>query len=151
MPPRPIRLRRARRTDFDAIGVLLAGRVSTEWSAGRPALRRFRRVVADLGSDLYVAARDAQVVGVVHVTYARQLGGMPHARLEVLAVDPDARGHGLGRSLIALAVERARRRGCAALRCAAAADSDSARAFLAHAGWQASGAEFAFDLANPAQ
>jgi GNAT superfamily N-acetyltransferase len=151
MVPRPIRHRRARRTDFDAIGALLTAAGLTAPPPERAALRNFRRLVADLGSDLYVAERDAQVLGLVHVVYARRLFRPARARLELLLVSPAARGHGVGRSLAALAVGRAQRRGCAALRCGAASGADHAPAFLQHLGWQRVGDEFEFDLADPAQ
>lgn len=152
MHPRPIRHRRARRTDFDAIGVILAASGLPVPAPGRAALRRFRRLIADLGADLYVAETDARVLGVVHITYTRHLNGAPQARLEVLAVAPAARGQGVGRGLAALAAARARRRGCASLRCSAAVATDGARALLDRRfGWRAVGEEFEFDLADPAQ
>jgi len=50
----------------------------------RATLRRFRHVVADLGSDFYVATIDERLVGVVHATYARQIATYPLARIELL-------------------------------------------------------------------
>jgi N-acetylglutamate synthase-like GNAT family acetyltransferase len=151
MQPRPIRHRRARRSDFDAICALVESSGLSAPGPERAALRRFRRLVADLGADLYVAEIDARVRGVVHVTYTRHLAHSPQARLELLAVAPEARQRGVGRSLVAVAAARARRRGCAELRCGRAAATGEARAFLLHTGWQRAGEELEFDLAVPAQ
>ena len=84
MLPRPIRHRRARRTDFDAIAAILAASGLPAPAPERAGLRRFRRLVADLGTDLYVAETDARVLGIVHVTYVRPVSGAPRARLELL-------------------------------------------------------------------
>lgn len=151
MQPTPLRHRRARRADFDAIRALLESSGLSTLGQERADLRRFRRLVADLGADLYVAERDARVLGVVHVTYTRHLTRSPQARLQLLAVAPDARASGVGRALIALAAARARRRGCAALRCATAVAAAEARAFLDRTGWRRAGEELEFDLAAPAQ
>jgi GNAT superfamily N-acetyltransferase len=151
MLPRPIRHRRARRTDFDTVAAILAASSLPAPAPGRAGLRRFRRLVADLGTDLYVAETDARVLGIVHITYVRPVSGAPRARLELLAVAADARGQGVGRGLAALAAARARRRGCTALRCSAAAAAEGPRAFLVRTGWGAVGEELEFDLADPAQ
>jgi len=148
MLARPIRHRRARRSDFEAIRALLAAGGLPELSPERTGRHRFRAVLADLGADLYVAERDARVVGVVHVVYSRRLTGAPEARLAVLTVAPEARRHGVGRGLAAFAAARARRRGCAALRCAAAPDADAQRAFLIRSGWRPRDEQFEFDLAD---
>src|SRR6185369_3116236 len=87
----------------------------------RAALRQFRRVVADLGADVYVADVDACVLGVMHITYTRPLSGPPRAHLELLAVASDARGRGVGRT------------------------------FFARTGWRGNGVLLEFDLVTPAQ
>jgi N-acetylglutamate synthase-like GNAT family acetyltransferase len=151
MPTRPILHRRARRTDFAAVNALLSACGTAIPETDRAGLRRFRRLVADLGGDLYVAALDAGVVGVVHVAYTRHLLAGQQAWLALLAVAPDARRQGIGRSLAALAAARARRRGCASLRCAPAAAGADAAAFLAALGWRAAQQQFEFDLPEAAQ
>jgi N-acetylglutamate synthase-like GNAT family acetyltransferase len=150
MMSRPIRHRRARRSDFDAIHAIMEASGLLVPAPERSALRRFRRVVADLGADLYVAEVDSRVIGVVHLTYTRGLTGSPRGHLELLAVAPEARRQGVGRGLVALAAARARRRGGAALRCGAAA-TDGARAFLFCTGWRGRGEDLEFDLADTAQ
>jgi ribosomal protein S18 acetylase RimI-like enzyme len=152
MLPGPTRHRRARRTDFDAIGAILAEGGLPAPTSGPAARRHFRRLVADLGADLYVAENAARVVGVVHVTYTRPVTGAPQARLELLAVAAAARGQGVGRGLAALAAARARRRGCTSLRCSTATAPEGSRALLDRRfGWRPVGEEFEFDLARPAQ
>jgi len=151
MQPTSVRHRRARRADFDAIRALLETSALSALGQERADLRRFRRLVADLGADLYVAERDTRVLGVVHVTYTRLLTRSPQARLQLLAVAPDARASGVGRALIALAAARARRRGCTALRCGTALATPDARAFLERIGWRRTGEELEFDLAAPTQ
>lgn len=139
MQPRPHRTRRARRTDFVSIMELLAGSCARIPPADRATLRRFRRVVADLGADLYVGVIDERVVGVVHVTYARQLSSGARARVEALVVAPEVRRRGVAASLVALITARARRRGCSELTCNVGAAAPEAAAFFAAMGWHRSG------------
>jgi GNAT superfamily N-acetyltransferase len=146
-----IRHRRARRTDFEAIRALLTASGLAAPEPDRAGLRRFRRIVADLGADLYLAVADARVVGVVHVSYARHLDRGPQARLELLAVAPDVRRRGIGTGLAALVARRARRRGCAVLHCGTAGETDAGRDLLRRAGWRPAGQQFMLDLTEPAQ
>jgi N-acetylglutamate synthase-like GNAT family acetyltransferase len=115
MIPAPVKLRRARRTDFARIVAVLAASGQAVPPPDRATLRRFRRVVADLGSDLYVALERERPVGVVYVTYARQLATAARARVETLAVAPGINAAAATAALLDCAVARARRRGCAAL------------------------------------
>jgi GNAT superfamily N-acetyltransferase len=101
----------------------------------RATLRRFRRLVADLGVDLYVAVAGEQVVGFVHVTYTRQLSVRSRARVEALAVEKEFQERGIGSSLLTFAVQRARRRGCSEVSCEAGDERGSLRTFLASCGW----------------
>jgi len=99
-----VRVRRGRRDDLPRVLALL-GRES-----GPRATRLYRRVVADLGTDLYVA-EDAggEVVGLVSIVYSRSLfrGGLA-ARLDGARASTSPLLDGL----IAFAERRARRRGC---------------------------------------
>ncbi|GAB3676659.1 GNAT family N-acetyltransferase [Salinisphaera aquimarina] len=61
----------------------------------------YRQAIAD--SDVYVAVRDAAILGMV-VLSARDAGFM----LNNLAVAPDWQGHGIGRALIDFAENQAR-------------------------------------------
>jgi len=131
----PVRLRRARRTDFVAVMKVLASNNLPVPLADRATLRRFRRIVADLGGDFYVALSGEQVVGFVHVTYARQLATAARARVEALAVQRDRQGRGIGSALLELAYRRACRRGCTDLRCETGDAEPWFLAFLSRRGW----------------
>ena len=101
-----VRVRRGRRGDLPRVLALLG------LDPDPRRARLYRRVVADLGTDLYVAEDTAgDVVGLVSIVYARSLfrGGLS-ARLDgARAVE------GVLDGLIAFAERRARRRGCARL------------------------------------
>lgn len=107
MEARPIRCRRARRGDTESI-LALVGIADDD----RRTRHRFRKLVADLGADCYVALRDDAVVGIVHVTYARHLLDGQCATVELLRV-ADAQPADVGEALATLVRERARRRACA--------------------------------------
>lgn len=142
----PVRCRRARRTDFIELVRVLAESARPVPPADHATLKRFRRLVSDLGADLYVAVDDERPVGFVHVTYARQLATAARARIEALVVTPQARRRGTGSALLALAVERARRRGCERID-VADPPSPEARAFLAARGWPQGDTIFSLHLA----
>jgi len=107
LPGTALRVRRGRRRDLPQVERVLG-------TPPDPRLARvFRRVVADLGADLYVAEDDGgEIVGLVSVAYARSLvrGGvsawLDGARARREPVRPVLEG------LVAFAEERARRRGC---------------------------------------
>jgi len=130
-------IRRGRRTDYAALAALCA------WPAaeGNP-LRLFRRAVADLGYDLYVAEEGGRAIGVVAVSYVRALGlGGQRATLEELVVDPQRRGAGVGRQLAEFALRRARRRGARAFE-ARSPDAAGGR-FLERVGFHPCGTRYA--------
>lgn len=133
MPTR-LHIRRCRRTDLPAVMRLLAAAGTPLPVPDRRTLHRFRRLVADLGSDLYLALVDDDTVGLLHVTYARQLVRPPLARVECLLVSPAARRRGIGRALLGFAEDRARRRGCGAIRWSLPAEDPAARHFAENAG-----------------
>jgi N-acetylglutamate synthase-like GNAT family acetyltransferase len=146
MLPRPIRHRRCRRTDFAEVARLLAEAGLPAPVPDRATLHRFRRMVADLGADLYVAVRDERVVGFVHVSYVRRIARGGVARVESLVVTPGERGSGVGSSLAELARQRARHRGCSEICCAVPAGAS--REFLTHRGWRLAGDELRAHLST---
>ena len=128
LPGLGVRVRRARRTDLEAVRALLGRPV-------RPAEQRFdRRVVTDLGSDVYLAEDDGSaVVGVVGVFYLRSLAsGRWRAVLDVLR----ARDEPLAAALVAFAEERARGRGCTTLEAWPARDDDPLVPAVVARGWR---------------
>jgi ribosomal protein S18 acetylase RimI-like enzyme len=141
-------IRRARRTDFTAVMQLLAASGEAVPPPDRATLRRFRNLVADLGTDFYLLLVDATPAGLVHVTYARQLARPPRAVLDQLVVAAPFRRRGVGGALLAFVCGRARRRGCAAIWCAVPPADAAARAFLAAAGLQPRGEWLGLDLVD---
>jgi GNAT superfamily N-acetyltransferase len=138
-----VHIRRGRRTDFTAVMALLAQGAGTVPVPDRATLRRFRQLVADLGGDFYLALVDDAVVGLVHVTYARQLAAPPSALLDQLVVVPRVRGRGIGSALLAFAERRARQRGCDALATPVPHDATpGVRDFLARRGLAPDGEHF---------
>jgi hypothetical protein len=125
-----VRVRRGRRGDLPRVLALLG--VETT-----PRLARlYRRVVADLGTDLYVAENAAgEVVGLVSIVYGRSLfrGGLS-AHLDGARAGGDRAAPVLD-GLVAFAERRARRRGCARLE-ARGGDPELRAALLAR-GWRA--------------
>jgi len=67
-----LKIRRARRRDFEQVRTLLG----VNAPAARAERKRFRRLVSTLREDLYLAERerDATVVGLAVIAYARGLG-----------------------------------------------------------------------------
>ena len=107
LPGTDLRVRRGRRQDLPQVQTMLGPRAP----AGSP--RFFRRIVADLGTDLYVA-EDArgEIVGLVAVTYARSpTRGGRSALLDGVRTRAEP-AQPLLEGLVAFAEERARRRGC---------------------------------------
>ena len=147
MPDLGLHIRRSRRTDFTAVMGLLAACGHPVPPPDRATLRRFRHVVADLGADFYLALVDGEIVGLVHVTYARGLTMGQRAGLDQLLVADAFRRRGIGAALLEFAQCRARGRGCTALYCALPMAS-AGRGFLTKAGLQPVGEWFVTDLSN---
>jgi GNAT superfamily N-acetyltransferase len=145
-----IRRRRAHRADFDAVRDLLAASGLTSPARERADLRRFRRIVADLGGDLYVALAAERVVGFVHLSYTRQIASAGRARIEALLVAPAWRRQGVASSLVDLALARARRRGCAEIGWVPPPGPE-ARGFLLRLGWEPCGECLRVDLSAGCQ
>ncbi len=134
-----LRIRRARRSDFVAVMDLLGASGAAVPPPERATLRRFRNIVADLGADFYLASIDETLVGLVHVTYARQLAASPRARLDQLVVADSFRRRGVASALLGFAQERARRRGCTTLCCGLDPAGPAARPWLEASGFRVTG------------
>jgi ribosomal protein S18 acetylase RimI-like enzyme len=142
MPATQLHIRRCRRTDFTAVMQLLADPDTPAPVPDRRTLRRFRAIVNDLGSDLYVAVVDGTLAAIVHVTYVRQVTVAPRARIERLLVGEPFRRRGIGAALVAFARERANRRGCGTLSCSVPPRSALAVGFLEKVGLSPQGQIF---------
>lgn len=150
MPEGRVQIRRARRTDFTAVMSLLAASGVALPVPDRATLRRFRQLVADLGGDFYLASVDGVVVGLVHVTYARQLAAPPSASLDLLVVASAFRRRDIGAALLAYVEKRARQRGCALFSFVLQDPADvAARALLQKGGLAAAGQTFVKHLREP--
>ena len=122
-----VRVRRGRRHDLPEVQAILGT------PPGRQDARVYRRHLADLGADVYVA-EDAggTIIALVSVAYARSLvrGGLS-ALLDGVRARPGTEAP-LIDGLIAFAEERARRRGCRRLSAWVEPDDATLRAaFLA--------------------
>jgi hypothetical protein len=143
------RLRRARRDDIPALLGIVGGP-----EAGRA--RALRRILKTLAADVYVLDRARRIDGVVAVFYRRSVtaGGLV-ATIDALATFADtpersdaARGADAD-ALLAHAIERARKRGCVAVRADAAAGA--ADAALERYGFRAEPVRVACALAPRAE
>ncbi len=106
------RVRRAQRRDFAGVAELCSRLGVGVLGTDRRTIRRFRRIVADLGNDLYLAEVGESLCGLVHIVYARELLGPPRAEVALLLAD-DPTGTGEVRArLLACALQRARKRQC---------------------------------------
>ena len=103
-----VAIRRVRRTDFTAVCRLAANADLPVPAPERATLRRFRRMVADLGSDLYVASENSRPVGFIHVSYTRDLLSGCRGYLVALLSERES----IGELLLRTANDRAKRRGC---------------------------------------
>lgn len=139
-----LEIRRGRRQDFAAVMRLLAPGALE--APDRRTLRRFRHIAADLGADLYVATLGGKVVGVIHVSYARQLTGGQRARIEALGADAEYARHDIRQHLVDLALGRARKRECASVCCVPA--GREAGSAVEHAGLRQHATEYCRSLGS---
>jgi hypothetical protein len=139
-----MRVRRGRRRDLPQVRAVLG--VPT----GDRLERTWRRIVRDLGSDVYVAEDAAgEIVGVLSLVYARSLvrGGLSATLDGVRARREPAQL--VIEGLVAFAEERARRRGCRRLAAWVDAGDAALRAALLARGYR-SGELLVADLAGGA-
>jgi GNAT superfamily N-acetyltransferase len=131
LPGTAVRLRRGRRDDLPRLRPVLGTAAATRLERG------FRRLVADLGSDLYVAEdAEGEVLAVTFVVYARSLARHGPSALLDGARLRDGADPAVLDGLVALAEERARRRGCRRLAAWVDADDGVLRAALHARGYR---------------
>jgi ribosomal protein S18 acetylase RimI-like enzyme len=113
-----IAIRNAAARDVPAIVAMLAddplGREREDIEVPAPYLAAFAAIDADSNNELLVALDGERIVGTLQITYAPGLSrkGAWRATLEGVRVSTEQRGHGVGRTLVLEAIDRARARGC---------------------------------------
>ncbi len=148
-------VRRARPGDLAAIVALLA---DDPLGAGcdDPALpldpryaAAFDAIAADPRQLLAAATLGEAVVGTLHLTFIPGLArrGAWRADLKAVRIASDRRGEGLGRQLLAWAVEQSRAQGCEILQLATSTSRTDAHRFYERAGFTASHVGYKLALA----
>ena len=97
---------------------------------------------------LYVAILDDDVVGSFALLVMDNLGhlGAPSAIVEDVVVDPALQGRGVGRAMMAFALERAREKRCYKLMLSSNAKRREAHAFYESLGFERHGFSFRVEL-----
>ena len=119
----------------------LAALEQRSFAGDRMSARQYRRHVASPGAVVLVAHRGGLPVGSA-VVFLRV--GSDLARLYSIAVDPAARGTGLGAALLAAAERAARRRGARRLRLEVRQDNPAAIRLYETRGYRRVGARAAY-------
>jgi GNAT superfamily N-acetyltransferase len=115
--PAEVTFRPAVRDDLPAIMALLADDDIARARGGYDALPEaaFAQIDADPRNELLVADESGTIVGTCQLTFIPGLsrGGAERMTIEAVRVRSDRRGAGIGRRMMAYALQRARARGCA--------------------------------------
>ncbi|NLU76133.1 GNAT family N-acetyltransferase [Streptomyces sp. HNM0575] len=145
-------MRRATADDVPALVAMLADDPlgAQRESPGEPAvyLEAFERIDTDPNQHLIVAERDGVPIGTLQLTLIPGLSrrGSTRALIEGVRVHSDARGGGLGSTLIRWAIEEARRQGCALVQLTSDATRIEAHRFYERLGFEASHLGFKMQL-----
>jgi GNAT superfamily N-acetyltransferase len=114
--PAEVTFRPAVAADLPVIMALLADDEIARARGGYDTLPEaaFAEIDADPRNELVVADEAGTVVGTCQLTFIPGLsrGGAERMTIEAVRVSADRRGAGIGRRMMAYAVERARARGC---------------------------------------
>ena len=139
-----IHVRRASRSDEGTLSAL-AQRLSEfelpAWRTGEEIAVADGRAMIDSvraedpESEVFIAERDGDVAGCLHVLADMDFFGQRHAHISVLATTAGMEGTGVGRALLAHAEEWARRRGLKLLTLNVFAGNARARRVYEHAGF----------------
>jgi GNAT superfamily N-acetyltransferase len=105
-----------------------------------PYLRAFEALDADPAHLLLVADAHGRVVATLQLSFIPGLArrGALRAQIEAVRVHADLRGSGIGRAMIAWAVDEARRRGCALVQLTSDKQRAAAHRFYSSLGFSAS-------------
>ncbi|WP_030395470.1 MULTISPECIES: GNAT family N-acetyltransferase [Kitasatospora] len=135
-------LRPATRADLPAVLALLADEDRVVDPATVVVTEAYERAFHAIDTDprnemLVLADADGAVIGCLQATYIPGLGkgGAERALLEAVRIRADRRGEGLGRVLMALAIDRARSRGCGLVQLTSNKQREAAHRFYAGLGF----------------
>lgn len=150
----PLAIRRATRADVPAIVRLLAddslGRARERYQDPLPQAYydAFARIDGDPRNELVVVELRGEVVGTLQLTLLPQLShqGGTRAQIESVRVAERYRGRGIGRSLSAWAIGRARESGCHLVQLTTNAGRADAQRFYARLGFVGSHVGMKLDL-----
>lgn len=144
--PEPVRIREARVEDAAAIATVYNAAARAGWASFLPGAEtmdvpaeRFADGVAAPGVTTLAAERGGEVVGFAQVLVPAREPVPDAGELEMLYTHPSVWGEGVGRSLLAAAVERLRACGCTAAVLWTAAANDRPRRVYETAGWRPDG------------
>ena len=129
----PESVRRAQPADSQRLAELsteLGYPMTPEEAAGR-----VRELAAHPDHAILVAEADGRVAGWIQVSFPRIFETPARAEIAGLVVDETAQGHGIGRRLVAAAVDWARERGCLAIRVRTNVVRERAQAFYQREGF----------------
>ncbi|MEU5904735.1 GNAT family N-acetyltransferase [Micromonospora sp. NPDC047527] len=136
--------REAVRADLPSVIALLAddilGKARDFTEVDDAYERAFAAIDADPRNQLIVAEQDGDLVGCLQITYIPGLGrhGAERSLIESVRVRSDRRSQGLGRELMAWAIDQARQRGCALVQLTTDKTRDDAHRFYLGLGFVAS-------------
>ena len=110
--------------------------------------RAMLEALAEGGRDnqVFVAERDGQPAGCLHILVILDFFGVRHAHISVLATTAAAEGTGVGRTLMAHAEAWARERGLTLVTLNVFTQNQRARAFYARAGFEVEMLKYAKQL-----
>lgn len=141
-------VRAASPADAKALAVLLQ-QLGDDEPRADPAMLALRLGELPHGRVVLVAERDGQLLGTCTLHLIEHLAHnfARSAILEDVVVDADVRGLGIGRALLARAIERARAWGCYKLALSSNRSREAAHQFYAQLGFKAHGVSLAITLA----
>jgi len=105
-------------------------------------------VAADTRQQILVAEHDGRVTGSLTIVIVPNLGhrGRPWAAVENVVVAPEARGRGVGTTMMRRATEIARSHGCYKVVLSSNVNRPEAHRFYENLGWRLTHAGFSVDL-----